>query len=153
MVLPVVSLFGEVVNPELKSDAQAMVVTIGGVYHVNNQIRLLPHSPADNRIRLAVFGAIYGDRHITRYELLCGAIHIVVESGRVDLEGEVATEAERRMVERRMFSSRKRDGYPLSTMQSIFAATGTIALVAALAGYVPAFRATRIDPIRALRYE
>jgi hypothetical protein len=55
--------------------------------------------------------------------------------------------------QRRMFSSRKRDGYPLFTMQSIFAATGTIALVAALARYVPAFRATRIDPIRALRYE
>ena len=35
----------------------------------------------------------------------------------------------------------------------IFAATATIALVAAFAGYVRAFRATRIDPIRALRYE
>lgn len=91
-----VSLYGKVVNPELKSVAQATVMTIGGVYHVNNQIRLLPHSPADNHIRLAVFGTIYGDRHLTRGVLLNGSIHIVVEGGAVDLEGEVATDAERR---------------------------------------------------------
>ena len=52
-----------------------------------------------------------------------------------------------RLVQSQLYGTKPND--PLS----LTLATLVIAMVALLAGYVPAYRATRIDPIRALRYE
>ena len=98
-----VVLYGKVMNPDLRTTACALAGAALGVAGVVNKITLLPNSPSDNRIRLAVLGAIYGDPALQRYALAVtgGAIHILVESGRVTLEGEVETLSDaRRVVER-----------------------------------------------------
>src|SRR6266513_5953296 len=55
-----VSLLGQVSRPTLKSDAENVVKRIEGVERVDNQIKVLPVSPNDDRIRRAVYRAIYG---------------------------------------------------------------------------------------------
>jgi hypothetical protein len=93
----VVTLSGYVVNPSLRHDAHEVVETIDGVYHVNNEIRLLTVSPAENETRRAAFVAIYADPRMRPYTLVSGGtIHIVVESNRVTLEGDVSSDDDRR---------------------------------------------------------
>jgi osmotically-inducible protein OsmY len=92
-----VSLFGRVMRPELKQAAENMVMAIEGVQGLTNHIGYLSSSPETNRTRLAVFGAIYGDRVLGRYALVDGGtIHIVVEGHTVTLEGVVATAGDSR---------------------------------------------------------
>ncbi len=55
----VVTLFGEVTWPVLKSDAQNVVKKVEGVTGVNNQIEVLPLSPMDNQIRMREYRSIY----------------------------------------------------------------------------------------------
>jgi hyperosmotically inducible periplasmic protein len=91
----VVTLFGEVMRPELREDAEAALREIDGV-RVNNQIRFLTVTPAENQIRKAVFVAIYTDRWLRPYSLVPGGvIHIVVEGDHVLLDGEVSAEIDR----------------------------------------------------------
>jgi len=51
-----VTLFGEVTEPVLKSDAGNVVKRLEGVSKVDNQIEVLPLSPNDNRIRFRLTG-------------------------------------------------------------------------------------------------
>ncbi|HEY6968692.1 MAG TPA: BON domain-containing protein [Candidatus Angelobacter sp.] len=91
-----VTLFGQVTRPTLKSDAEAAVKGIEGVSNVNNQIEALPPSPGDDRLRLALFRAIYGHPQLQRYAVQSvPPIHIIVKSGHVTLEGVVSNEADK----------------------------------------------------------
>src|SRR5262245_29008450 len=80
-----VVLLGQVVTPSLKSDAGNTVKRIEGVERVDNQIEILPLSPNDDRIRRAVYQAIYGfNSPLFRYATSSvPSIHIIVKNGNV----------------------------------------------------------------------
>jgi hyperosmotically inducible protein len=91
-----VVLLGEVTRPTLKSEAEHVVRAIPGVEGVTNNIEVLPLSPYDDRVRLAVLRAVYTQPSLQRYGL--GAhpsIHIIVKNGEVTLEGVVNSETDR----------------------------------------------------------
>jgi hyperosmotically inducible protein len=91
-----VTLIGQVVRPDLKSDAENAVKHIEGVESVDNQIEVLPTSPNDDQIRRAEFRAVYSFPALQRYsERNVPPIHIIVKNGQVTLTGSVATQADK----------------------------------------------------------
>jgi len=91
-----VTLYGQVTRPALRGDAENAVRRIEGVTRVANQIRVLPLSEADDRIRLAAFHAIFGDPALKCYAMQAvPPIHIVVDNGKVTLVGVVLSESDR----------------------------------------------------------
>lgn len=91
-----VTLSGDVTNPTLKSDAVAAVKSVNGVTDVTDNIKVLPLSPDDNRIRQAEYRAIYGEPQLSKYGWASvQGIHIIVENGHVTLKGDVDNEADR----------------------------------------------------------
>jgi hyperosmotically inducible protein len=93
-----VELFGQVVTPTLKTDAENAVKRIEGVNDVIDNIEVLPPSPEDDRIRMAEFRAIYGDPTLSRYaHQAVPPIHIIVKNGHVTLEGVVANEMDKNL--------------------------------------------------------
>ncbi len=93
-----VTLLGQVVRPTLKSDAENVVKHIEGVEKVDNQIEVLPPSPADDRIRQRLFRAIYQYPALEKYALgVQKPIRIIVKNGHVTLEGVVDNEADKNL--------------------------------------------------------
>jgi hyperosmotically inducible protein len=95
-----VTLMGDVLSPGiLKTDAERVVKKVEGVTSVTNNIEILPLSDNDDRIRHAVFRAIYGDSALaTRYGFQAlPSIHIIVKNGNVRLEGVVANEFDKNL--------------------------------------------------------
>ena len=92
-----VILRGQVVQPVTKSDAGGRVTRIEGVAAVVNEIEVLPLSPSDDRLRVALYRAIYGfNSPLFRYGTqVVPPIHLIVKNGRVTLKGVVATNGDR----------------------------------------------------------
>jgi hyperosmotically inducible periplasmic protein len=119
-----VVLKGYASRPVLKSDAGNTVKRIQGVESVDNQIEVLPLSPNDDRIRVAVYNRIYTQPSLRKYNANQGtigqalgpgfrgpaamaggitnnppmgfqAIHIIVKNGNVTLYGVVNNEGDK----------------------------------------------------------
>jgi hyperosmotically inducible protein len=92
----VVTLSGEVTRPTLKSDAENVVKRVEGVESVVNQIEVLPLSPNDDRIRRAVYRAVFNfNSPLFRYGIAATpSIHIIVRNGNVTLKGLVASQSD-----------------------------------------------------------
>jgi hyperosmotically inducible protein len=93
-----VILFGQVVRPTTKSDAENSVKRIEGVEKVDNQIEVLPPSSMDDGLRKRLFIAIYRYPALQKYELgVQKPIRIIVKSGRVTLEGVVDSDGDKNL--------------------------------------------------------
>ncbi len=93
-----VTLLGQVVRPTLKDDAGRAVQHIEGVEKVVNNIEVLPLSPNDDRIRRAVYRAIFRNSVLSPYQMRAvPPIHIIVKNGNVFLEGVVATQMDKQV--------------------------------------------------------
>ncbi|HEY7391162.1 MAG TPA: BON domain-containing protein [Bryobacteraceae bacterium] len=91
-----VKLTGEVSWPVLKTDAERAVRSIEGVAGVTSDIKVLPVSLHDNRIRMATYWAIYGQPTLARYRINPQPpIRIIVENGHVTLKGIVGSDMDR----------------------------------------------------------
>jgi hyperosmotically inducible protein len=89
-------LRGAVTRPTLKSDAESTLKKIEGISRVDDQIEVLPISPTDDQIRIAVYRAIFRyESPLFRYATQSSApIHIIVNNGHVTLKGNIDSAAD-----------------------------------------------------------
>jgi osmotically-inducible protein OsmY len=119
-----VVLMGYASRPSLKSSAERVAKKVKGVNAVDNQIKVLPLSRMDDRVRIGVYDRIYRQPNLRIYNANQGgffqatgpiaqsqvrmgqravdfppvgfnAIHIIVDNGNVTLFGQVNSEADK----------------------------------------------------------
>ena len=91
-----VTLNGEVTQPYVKSAAGKAAKDVEGVERVDNQIKVLPVSFYDARLRAKLYRSIYGYSVLQRYgDGVNAPIRIIVENGHVTLLGYVDNEGDK----------------------------------------------------------
>lgn len=95
-----VTLGGYVTMPFKKTELEERVGKVRGVRELKSEIRVLPVSPSDERLRQILFERIYGSEMFLGYaQRKNPPIHIIVERGNVTLTGAVRSNAEKRQAE------------------------------------------------------
>jgi len=91
-----VTLMGEVTRPTTKDDAESRVKKLEGASRVVNNIEVLPLSPMDDQLRVALYRTIFRfDSPLFRYGTQSvPPIHIIVKNGRVTLKGTVLNQGD-----------------------------------------------------------
>lgn len=88
-----VTLYGQVVRPSTRQDAERRVTRIEGIDRVINNIEVLPLSGFDDSIRAREYRTIFRTGGLYRYAMGANpSIHIVVKNGNVTLEGVVSNQ-------------------------------------------------------------
>jgi osmotically-inducible protein OsmY len=101
-----VHLLGEVTQPWKKSALAKSITGIPGVLTLDNELKVLPLSNFDDRLRNQIARAIYRDPVLSRYGVqVVPPIHIIVDNGHVTLTGVVNTDLEKQVAGVRANSS------------------------------------------------
>ena len=101
----VVTLTGRVTMPYKRNAIAERIAQIPGVRELRNEVAVLPVSQFDDELRLRIARAIYGNSNFWTYGAMANPpIHIIVENGRVTLEGVVNSNVDR-MLARSIASS------------------------------------------------
>ena len=92
----VVTLSGKVTMPYKRDEIGRRVAKVDGVREVRNRVEVLPASQFDDDLRFQISRAIYGNSNFWQYgSMVNPPIHIIVEHGRVTLEGVVNNDGDR----------------------------------------------------------
>jgi hyperosmotically inducible periplasmic protein len=93
-----VTLYGQVVRPTSRKDAERRVAKLDGVTNVVNNIEVLPLSPFDDQIRRQALRTISNQGSLYLYFLGANpSIRIIVRNGNITLEGVVANRGDSRL--------------------------------------------------------